>query len=313
MKIIVTGGYGFIGSELAKALISEGHEIIILDRVTEADATRTIPGVSATICCDITMPSSLAEHTIEDCDLLLHCAGQPSAAMSFKFPDVDMNVNIVGTFNILTWCKDNAIPRIIYASTFNVYKEDFDRESYHEGMYCEPKSLYALSKHAAEQYVQMYGDHFGLKWNIMRMFNVYGPGQDPKNTFLGMVSIFMNMVRTSDYVGVKGSLERFRDFVFIDDVVQAWSLCINNDQAVNQIFNVGSGDKVTVQQLLEGIVDAYGKKGVVKIEELESTPGDFMGSIADISSAREKLGYEPAVKIEHGLLKFKQWLDGQSQ
>lgn len=312
MKIVITGGFGFIGSSLAKALINEDHEIIILDNIKEVDSPRTILGISSSIFCDITSLDSLMEHRIKDCDLLLHCAGQPSAAMSFKFPKVDMDINIVGTFNILNWCKDNDIPRIIYASTFNVYKEDFDKESYNEDMYCMPKSLYALSKHTAENYIQIYSEHFGLKWNIMRMFNVYGPGQDPNNTFLGMVSIFMNMVRTTNYVGVKGSLERFRDFVYIDDVIQAWLLCINNNHAVNHIFNVGSGDKVTVRQLLEGIVDAYDKKGVVKIEELESTPGDFMGSIADITASKVKLGYEPKVKIENGLLKFKEWLDKYS-
>ena len=186
-------------------------------------------------------------------DILLHCAAQPSAAKSFEIPEVDLKTNIIGTFNLLNWSKKNQIQKIVYASTFNVYEEDNKKFILNEESKCKPKSLYAISKFAAENYIRVYGNHIGIKWNIIRMFNIYGPGQDPENKFLGMINIFLNMAKKDPKIIVKGSLNRFRDFVFIDDIIRAWVLIVEDKKHSNEIYNVGSGQKTTINELLKKI------------------------------------------------------------
>lgn len=311
MKIAITGGFGFIGAKLANAFSEDGHDIILLDKADQAPKGRQLPENARILQCDITNPDSMKSTKVE-ADILIHCAAQPSVAKSFEIPRVDMDINIAGTFNILEWCHDNNIPRIIYASSFNVYDEVEQSEPYDEDMACIPNSLYALSKYTAENYLRVYGERLGLKWNVIRMFNVYGPGQDPANPFLGMVSIFMNMVKSSNLIEVKGSLQRYRDFVYIEDVIQGWKACAYNDTQFNKVFNIGSGVKTTVEELLDDIIVAYDKQGSVKVKELAGTPGDFMGCYADISAARNLLNYQPKYSLRQGLVEFRHWLETQS-
>jgi len=306
MNIIITGGLGFLGSNLAKKLFSRGHKIIILDKVRK---THLLP-ISKKIKiynCNINSQKSLDKIKIKKSSVLIHCAAQPSAAKSFEIPEVDLKTNIIGTFNLLNWSKKNQIQKIVYASTFNVYEEDNKNFILNEESKCKPKSLYAISKLTAENYIRVYGNHIGIKWNIIRMFNIYGPGQDPENKFLGMINIFLNMAKKDPKIIVKGSLDRFRDFVFIDDIIRAWVLIVEDKKHGNEIYNVGSGQKTTINELLKKISIVLNKKIVV--EEKSGTPGDFMGCVADINKIKRDLGYKPAANLENGLREFNKWID----
>lgn len=306
MNIVITGGLGFLGSNLAKRLFSRGHKIIILDKITKKNIFQ-IPKKIKIYNCDICSEESLNRIKIKKSSILIHCAAQPSAAKSFEIPKADMATNINGTFNLLNWSKKNKIKKIVYASTFNVYEENSKKFILDEKSKCEPKSLYAISKLSAENYIRVYGSYLGIKWNIIRMFNVYGPGQDPKNKFLGMINIFLNMAKNEPKIIVKGSLNRFRDFVFIDDVINAWILVVEDKKNYNEIYNVGSGKKTTIKELLKKISVVLNKKIIVN--EKAGTPGDFLGCVASIKKIKKDLGYKPATNLKEGIAIFNKWID----
>jgi UDP-glucose 4-epimerase len=260
---------------------------------------------------DITSQKSLAKIRINKGYTVLHFAGQPSAAQSFKNPVDDLNKNIVGTVNLIEWCKKNKVKKIIYASTFNVYEENAKKPKLSENDNNQLKSLYAISKFTAENYIKLYCNYIGIKWNIMRMFNVYGPGQDPKNNFLGMISIFLNMARKKSVINVKGSLRRFRDFIYIEDVIDAWYKVINDKKNYNKVYNVGSGKKTSLEELFKKISITLQKK--LNIKEEKGTPGDFLGCYADVSKIKKDLKFEPKFDLTRGLKEFNQWLDNEKK
>ena len=306
MNIIITGGNGFIGTNLAEKFSNNGHKVFLLDYKRKSNKkiiTKKIKFQKV----DITSLKSLKKIKIPTNSILLHCAGQPSAAISFQKPYDDHKKNILGMMNIINFAKKNKVKKIIFASTFNVYKENFKFSKLKEISECEPKSLYAISKLAAENYLRVYGNYLGLKWNIVRMFNIYGPGQDKKNKNLGMISIFLNMAKNNSKVLVKGSLKRFRDFIYISDVVDAWYKLALDQNNYNQIYNLGSGKKITLKILFKHIEKTLNKK--IFLKEEAGTPGDFLGCYADTSKIEKDLKFKPKVSLYKGLKLFNNWLD----
>ena len=174
---------------------------------------------------------------------------------------------------------------------------------------CHPKSVYALSKYTCEQLLKVYATPHGIDWDVLRMFNVYGPGQDLSRNDQGMVSIFLNLVKNSNYIGVQGRLDRFRDFIFIDDVVQGWERCLLNTTYRNQIYNLGSGQKTYLSELIDKLIEAYQKTGLVTVEEVGKTQGDILGCYADITKISKNLGYQPQFNLEKGIQEFKDWVE----
>tara|TARA_B100000686_G_C16758848_1_gene957363 strand:+ start:1277 stop:2212 length:936 start_codon:yes stop_codon:yes gene_type:complete len=308
MNIIITGGHGFLGSHLARELNKRGHKITIFDKKRgknnySSPFSKKIKRYNV----DISSKKSLNKIKIKEKSVLIHCAAQPSVAKSFEVPELDLKTNIVGTFNLISWSKKNKIKKIVYASTFNVYEENNKNFYLNEDNRRRPKSLYAISKLTAEDYLRVYCKFLGIKWNVIRMFNVYGPGQDPNNKFHGMINIFLNMAKKKPKILVKGSLRRFRDFVFIDDVVKAWVLIIEDKKHYNKIYNVGSGIKTSIKELLKQISLTIKKKLVVK--EQKGTPGDFMGCVANIKKIKRDLGYKPQTSLSKGLKIYNKWIE----
>ena len=309
MLIIITGGLGFLGSQLAKKLSNEGYEIIIIDKkrikkkklFNKQEKVKIYGGI------DLSSSKSINKIKINKPNIILHCAGQPSAARSFEIPSQDLGINISGTLNIISWAKKNYTKKIIYASTFNVYQEKIDNAHLKETFLCEPKSLYAVSKLSAENYIKVYCNFLNIKWNIVRMFNIYGPGQDPNNKYLGMISIFLNMAKKNGKIFIKGSLDRFRDFVFIDDVLHAWKLIIKDKKYFNNVYNIGSGKKTLIKDLIKEISSVLDKKIIIKVEK--GTPGDFLGCYANIGKIKNHLGYSPKYNLKQGLKLFNKWLN----
>ena len=305
MKLIITGGFGYIGSNIAKHLISKGHEVIILDYL-DKPINDSGPDCASQKC-DITILEELESIKVKNVDAVLHLAAQSSGPNSIKIPEKDIQVNILGTLNIIKWCQINNINKILFASSFVVYGDNAKKEKVRENDYCNPKSIYALSKHYCEGLLKIYAKSLGVNWNILRMFNVYGPGQDLSRDDQGMVSIFLQKVISSDFVGVKGRLDRFRDFIYIDDIVEGWELCLLDQNNINQIFNLGSGIKTHLSTIIDIIIKACSKDGDVVVKEICTTPGDIMGSYADISKISKKLGYNPKTDLKTGIDQFVQW------
>ena len=306
-NIIITGGAGFIGWNLANKFLKNNYKVIIID--VKKKYFNPISNKIKFIKCDITNEKKLNKICIKGKNnVLLHCAGQASAALSFKDPNFDLDLNIKGTLNIVKWSSLNNVTRIVYASTFNVYEEEKSKIT--EDIKTKPKSLYAISKFAGEEYIRVYANYLNIKWNIFRMFNVFGPGQDPNNENLGMVSIFLNMAKKNQDIIVKGSLDRFRDFIYIDDVSEAWFKLIKTKK-YDQIFNLGSGKKTTLKTLLKIIKNITNNKK--KVISTGGTPGDFFGCYSDINKIQKELKFYPKTNLHIDIKKFNKWINANKK
>ena len=305
-KIIITGGLGYIGSQITKKLIQKKYKVIILDNFL-TNTSKKIEGAEI-IKCDITSFENLSKIKIEEADAILHLAAQSSGPNSYNNPELDIKINVLGTVNLINFCKKNKIKKFIYASSFTVYGDN-KNEILDENCECNPKSFYAISKYASEKYLQLLCNKFSIKWNILRMFNVYGPGQDISRADQGIVSIYLNYIKNQNTLPVKGSLERFRDPIFIDDVVDAWIICLEDKENFNQIFNLGSGEKIYVKEMIDEIVKLYKKQDIMKINVVDSTPGDIGGSYANIKKINKLLSFSPKIKFREGIKLFKNWAD----
>ncbi len=303
MKLIVTGGRGYIGSRLVSRLLELGHEVVILDDLSTSINHKKSD--SEFIKADITDLESLLKIKVAGADAVLHLAAQSSGPKSIEIPDKDISINILGTLNILKWCLQNDISRIIYASSFVVYGDHSNEKPIDECSSCEPKSIYALSKRYSERLLDIYAEHHQISWNVIRQFNVYGPGQDLTRSDQGMVSIFMNLIMNNSKIKVQGSLDRYRDFIHINDVIQGWELCLKNNKP-NQIFNLGSGKKTTIRDLIENIRICFDKE--IEVFEEGNTPGDILGCHADIEKIKKLLGFKPKFNIKDGVEDMSNWV-----
>jgi UDP-glucose 4-epimerase len=305
-RVLITGGFGFVGTRLARHLLAQGVEVIVMEHHS-AHAPSGLEDLQV-LRADIVDEGSLAKLKLERVDAVLHLAAQSSGPRSFSIPVTDVKLNILGTLNIINWCLDNNIDRLLFASSFVVYGDHPDRETLDEITPCRPKSVYATSKLACEHLLMNYAQPKGIRWNALRMFNVYGPGQDITKPDQGVVGIFMNMLRKSDVVQVKGSLARFRDLIGIDDVVQGWERCLQGS-AYNRVFNLGTGQRTTFEQLIRSLARVMDKEQRLQIEELPGTPGDMKGCVADVSGIAQALGYAPRVRLADGLRTMWSWVN----
>ena len=304
-KVLITGGYGFIGSCVARHLQAKGTDVAIMEH-PNAKSPKELDGLEV-LRADITDEESMCQAKLAGVDAVLHFAAQSSGPRSFSVPVLDVKLNVLGTVNVINWCLNNQVERLLFASSFVVYGDHPELESLDEDVPCKPKSVYATSKLASEYLLMNYAQPKGIRWNSLRMFNVYGPGQDITKPDQGVVGIFMNMLLQQNDVQVKGRLDRFRDLIYIDDVVHGWDLCLYGD-AFNQVFNLGTGEKKTLEELIKAIAHTMGKEDNLRIEELAGTPGDMMGCYADLARIREALGFKPHYSLDEGLIKMWNWI-----
>ena len=305
-KIAITGGFGFIGEKLTNHFLKKNMDVIVLEH-PDAVQPDNYPDVEV-IPFDITCEDQDKYPGIDHTDALLHLAAQSSGPRSFSIPATDVKLNILGTLNTINFCIQNSIEKVLFASSFVVYGDHPEKEMLDEKTSCSPKSVYAGSKLAAEHLLANYAGPQGIHWNSLRMFNVYGPGQDITKSDQGVVGIFLNMLLKSNKVDIKGSLERFRDLVFIDDAISAWDLCLEKGEK-NQVYNVGSGTKTTYLELIITIAKLLGKQDKLKINELEGTPGDILGCYADVTKISNQLGFKSEYSLEKGLKNFLTWIN----
>lgn len=299
MRILVTGVGGFIGSHVARRLLAERHEVIGVDDFSGGYRHNVPPGTDL-IEGDLARPATIAALP-PDCALILHLAGQSSGEISFDDPVADLHKNVVSTLNLIRYGVEHGCRRLVYASSMSVYGGVRDAPV-PESSECRPLSCYGVGKLAAEGYLRVYAGR--LPFVALRMFNVYGPGQDLRNLRQGMVSIFLAQALASGRVHVKGSLERFRDFIYIDDVVEGWHRAALLPAAANQTLNLGTGARTTVGQLLERMRD--------HIPDMSwfvegSTPGDQSGVYADAACLKEVLGLTRFTALDAGMKRFVQW------
>jgi UDP-glucose 4-epimerase len=304
MRVLITGGAGFIGSALARRLIAEGSEVVVIDNLTTGKRTN-VPGRAQFIFADLADPAALALIPDGPFEALVHLAAQSSGAISQKYPYADLQANVGATLLLSRWCIERSVPRFLFASSMTVYGDGY-RLPVAEDVPCRPISYYGVSKLASENYLRLAANE-GLSVACFRFFNVYGRGQNIGNLYQGMVSIYLAYLLDAVPVPVTGSLDRYRDFVHVDDVVDGLVRGLNGAPASFKIYNIGTGTKTTVRELLGMLVAATKLPRDHPIEERMGSPSDVFGSVADITRAAEDLGWKPRVPLDQGLADMVAW------
>ncbi len=301
-KYLVTGIAGFIGSAVAQELLSQGHLVAGIDNLSTG-YIENVPEKSLFIkgnCQDSSVYSKIPIHKY---DAIIHIAGQSSGEVSFENPVYDLRTNTESTLCLLKYALDIGCKRFLYASSMSVYGDHPD-EPISEIASAKPLSFYGVGKLASEHYLRIY-EQYGIRSTALRLFNVYGPGQNLKNMQQGMVSIFIAQMLDNNFIHIKGSSERYRDFINIDDVVDSFILCLKKHRSGGKIINIGTGIKTTIQSLLDRMIKLYGHEVKCKFEG--NTPGDQMGIYADISSAEKMLDFKPETDLDTGLMEMINW------
>lgn len=306
---VVTGGAGFIGSNIVRRLVEQGAEVRVVDDLSTGrrdNLPRLDEGVTffeGSVCDD-----GLLHRAFAGADYVLHQAALASVQRSIENPVATNHANVDGTLTLLTVARDCAIKRVVYASSSSVYG-DVPELPKREDMTPMPKSPYAVSKLTGEHYCRTFNDVFGLETVSLRYFNVFGPRQDPHTEYAAVIPIFIRAITEGSPPQVFGDGEQSRDFTYVDDVVAANVLAAHAGGAAGAVLNVGCGERHTLNELLRLLQDLMGK--TVEPEYCDERPGDVKHSQADISRARETIGYEPRVSFREGLSRTVDWYQGK--
>ena len=297
MKILVTGGAGFIASQVADAFINEGHKVFIIDDLStgfEKNINPKAEFIKADIC-DLEL-SELFEK--EKFDLINHHAAQMDVRRSVADPVFDANINILGTINLLKNAVKTGVKKFMFASTGGaVYGEQkyFPADEQHP---TNPLSPYGISKLSVEKYLYFYKVQYNLHYTILRYANIYGPRQNPFGE-AGVVAIFSSKLIKGEQPVINGKGEQTRDYVFVGDVVQANLITINDKES--DIFNIGTGKETNVNQLFRLLNKITGKNKEEK--HGPAAPGEQMRSVITSDKIIKKFGWRPSTNLEDGLKK----------
>jgi dTDP-L-rhamnose 4-epimerase len=357
MNILITGGVGFIGSNLARRILKEGHNVTLFDNLSpQIHGQLTIPpdleefGLEGAklligdVCDKEAFHRALAEQ-----DVVVHLAAETGTGQSMYEIERYEKVNIGGTAILLDYLvnhKENQIKKLVVASSRSIYGEgkyhcvskcgtvypkarstsamqsgQFEVVCPTCGSDCEfmltdessvihPSSFYGLTKQVQEQTILMFAQTLGISGFALRYQNVYGPGQSLKNPYTGILAIFSNQARVNKPIYIFEDGEESRDFVYIDDVVEATWRCIKPETSGIAALNVGSGDKTTVSEVVKEITNYFNSSSTVKITG-EFREGDIRHNVADLTRIRELLDFEPQWKFSDGIKQFLDWASRQ--
>jgi nucleoside-diphosphate-sugar epimerase len=304
-KCLVTGGAGFVGSNLAERLLGDGVQVRVLDNLNTGFLENLEPFLG-----DIDFKQGdvrdldTLQEVMVGVEVVFHQAAVVSVPKSVEDPIEAAMVNDLGTLHVLEAARRASVRRVVIASSCAVYG-DLPQLPKKENVETRPLSPYAASKLHGETYAFLYSDLYGLETVCLRYFNVYGPKQDPTSSYSGVISIFMDRAVRGKLPTIFGDGGQFRDFVYVADVVQANLLAASRDNIAGAVINVGTGSSVTVNSLWENISRFAAVEG--EPERTEERPGDIRESVADISRARELLDYEPHYSFKQGLELTWEW------
>tara|TARA_B100001123_G_scaffold443819_2_gene590895 strand:+ start:119 stop:1048 length:930 start_codon:yes stop_codon:yes gene_type:complete len=302
---LVTGGAGFIGSNLTKALLTSGHTVRILDNFSTGRRGNLGPYQERVELIEGDLRSyHIVHEAVRDIEVVFHQGALPSVPRSINDPITTNQVNVEGTLNILDAAKGSGVRRVIYASSSSIYGENPTLPK-QEDMTPLPISPYAVAKLAGEKYCQAFTRSFGLETVGLRYFNVFGAGQDPKSQYAAVIPLFITAFLDGGRIQIHGDGEQSRDFTYIDNVVQANLKAAVAEGAAGEVFNVACGERTSLNQILD-----YLRKVTevdVDLEYGPDRPGDVKHSLADISKARDILDYNPTVSAQEGLRRSVTW------
>jgi len=299
MKILVTGGAGFIGSNLVERLLREGHDVRVLDNFSTGDRRnlRLVAGDVDLIEGDLRSYERVAR-AVRDCEIVFHEGAMPSVPRSVQDPLTSSEINIGGTLNVLLAARDAGTRRIIFASSSSVYGDapGFPRV---ETQATSPLAPYAVSKLAAEQYCRVAHLVYGLETVCLRYFNVFGRRQDPFSQYSAVIPKFIVTMRDGLSPTIYGDGTQSRDFTHIDDVVTANLLAMAAVDIGGRIFNIACGREVSLNELVAELNTVLGTE--IQAAHVPPRPGDVKHSLADASRAAHELGFRAAVHFGEGL------------
>lgn len=301
--LLITGVAGFIGSKIAKKALEKGFKVIGVDDLSNGKKNQ-IPAGLEFYEYDLS-DKKLVNQLPPNVDYILHLAGQSSGEISFDDPISDLEKNTHSTLNLIQFGIKNKVKKILYASSMSVYGAVEDA-SICEQQEALPLSCYGVGKRASEQYLSIFGGQ--LPYISYRMFNVYGPGQDLTNMRQGMVSIFLSQAIQSNAILVKGSLDRFRDFIYIDDVVDCWLKGIELEKLKNLTVNLGTGERTEVGDLVSEISCHFDQPSLTVDG---TTPGDQFGIYADTKLLKQSFQIEQLTSLKEGIKSFANWAKSQ--
>lgn len=301
---LVTGAAGFIGAALAKRLIMDGNQVVTIDNLSTG-RVENIPEGVIFIEGDTFDPQIIARLNDFRFDGIFHIAGQSGGVTCWDDPVYDLNSNVTATLLLLDYARRTGCMRFVYASSMSVYGDE-NPCPVKEDDEIKPKTFYAVGKVASEHYLRIYSDEYGLKCTALRFNNTYGPGQNMDNLRQGMVSIYMAYAIKDQFIPVLGDRKRYRDFVYIDDQVEACILAMNgNEELLYNVYTTATNRKTTCEQLVEMIRERMPWK--VGVEYKGHTQGDQFGIYCSYERIFNALGWKPKVNLEDGLDRMIEW------
>jgi len=295
MKIVVTGGAGFIGSHVVDAFVAGGHEVLVVDNLSTGRREQVNPAARL-VEIDINEPALIDLLQAERPDVVNHHAANPSVSLSVREALFDANQNILGTINVLEAARLAGVGKVVYISSGGAMYGNPEYLPVDEGHPSNPVSPYALSKHTGERYVQMYGLEHGQRWTSLRYANVYGPRQDPFGE-AGVISIFCQNMLDGVAPEIHWDGEQTRDFVYVGDCARANLLALEGGDG--QAYNVGTGVGTSINTLISTMADVVGKD----LTPLHGPrrPGDARHSYLDCTKIERELGWHAQVSLREGL------------
>jgi UDP-glucose 4-epimerase len=302
VRALVTGGAGFIGSHLVARLLEGGHSVRVLDDLStgKRDNLADVAADVELIVGDV-RNSALVDEVATGCEVIFHQAAIVSVPASVEDPQKSHDVNIQGTLNVLLAARKRNVRRVVFACSAAIYGEDPTLPK-REAMQASPISPYGIEKMTGEHYVLAWPRLYGVEGVSLRYFNVFGPRQDPRSPYSGVISIFADRALAGREVTIYGDGQQTRDFVFVEDVVQANLLAATKPLASGRAYNIARGERTTLLEL-HALVAKLAGNDVPPIHAPQRS-GDIRHSFADISQARDELGYAPNVTVEAGLARL---------
>jgi len=312
MKILLTGGAGFIGSHLADALLNDGHQVVIVDNFNDyyspllkkenLDTIRDNSRLEV-VEADIRDREGMAEiFSRHGFAAVIHLAARAGVRPSLADPSLYQNVNVGGTLTLLEMARQSDVKRFIFASSSSVYG-DCPRLPLRESEpFLEPVSPYGLTKLTGEHLCRVFNRQYGLSIAALRFFTVYGPRQRPDMA----IHLFSRLISESREISVFGDGTSRRDYTFVNDIISGITLALKAELDF-EIFNLGGGHTITLSELIELLGEKLGRRPILKW--LPFQPGDVMSTLADVSKARELLGYRPATELADGIESFIDWFN----
>ena len=299
-NVLVTGGAGFIGSHLAQYLLDHGNHVRILDNFATGRRSNVaaLEGDIELIEGDI-QSYERVNKAVAGCEVVFHLAALPSVPRSVQDPLTSNATNVIGTLNVLLAARDQAVRRVIYASSSSVYGSGDGTSPKQEDKPTKPISPYATAKLAGEGYARSFHEVYGIDTVALRYFNVFGPRQDPRSQYAAVVPNFIDALLAGHSPIIFGDGEQSRDFTYVANVVQANVLAMDVPGVAGKVYNVACGERVTLNHLIGELRDLMGS--AIKPAYAAPRPGDIKHSVADLSLARSELGYEPSVLLREGL------------